>query len=212
MIDILTALADDARRLQADIARLQGKENLISERDLELLTRCSQRVAIRCRELWAAHKEDNCSPSVVAPTPGGAFAADWSVTVHASGCVEIKIPLLLPKRTCPDAAFITEPLESLLSAHAAGLPRFRRCYVLFRYVYAPELTVRDIRDHDNVESRKVLNVIERYLLFSDSGYYCTNIHQTVRGGKTGTVILLAGSPNHMEGVLRDAAYQGFSDS
>lgn len=211
MNDLLNLIEKDARKLQAEIAHVQGKENLISDRDLELLTRCSQRVAIRCRELWAAHEEDNCSPGVVAPTPGGAFTADWSVTIHAGGCVEIKIPLLLPKRTCPDAAFITEPLESLLSAHAADLPRFRRCYVLFRYIYGSELTVRDVRDHDNYESRKVLNTIERYLLTSDSGYYCTNIHQTVQGGNTSTIILLAGSPNYMEGVLRDAAYQGFSD-
>ena len=89
--------------------------------------------------------------------------------------------------------------------------QYRRCYVLFQHIYGPELTVRDVRDHDNHESRKVLNTIERHLLTSDSGLYITTIHQTARGGKTRTVILLAGSPNHMEGVLRDAAYQGFSD-
>jgi len=211
MTNMLTAIEESTRRLQAYIARLQGKEALITDRNLELLTRRSQQVAIRCRELWAAHQEDYISNSV-APMPGDAYVSNWSVVVPANDLVEITLPLLLPKRTCPDAAFVTEPLEQLLNAHQADLPRFRQCYVLFRHIYGSELTVRDIRDHDNYESRKVLNTIERHLLTSDSGLYITTIHQTARGGKTQTVILLAGSPNHLEGVLRDEIAQRFPDS
>ena len=211
MTEYLAALADDARKLLADITRLQGKENVVSEQALDQLTRRSQRLAIRCREVQAGHREDDFPSAPVAPTPGGAYPPDWSVAVLASDLVEITLPLLLPKRTCPDATFITEPLEQLLSANQADLPRFRHCYVVFQYLYGPELTVRDVRDHDNTETRKVLNVIERYLLTSDSGIYTTTIHQTARGGRTATVIHLAGSTNHLEGVLRNEIEEGFTD-
>lgn len=209
MINMLHPIEENAQKLQADILRIQGLNSLISDSDLELLARRSQRLAIRCRELWASYREI-CYPSIeVTPTQGGAtsYLHDWSIIVHADDLVEISLPLLLPKRTCPDTAFVTEPLECLLSAYPGNLPRFLRCYVLFRHIYGSELTVRDIRDHDNIESRKALNTIERYLLTSDSGYYCTTIHQTAQGGNAKTIILLAGSHNYLEGVLRDEATQ-----
>lgn len=196
MTHLLQIIENVTQKLQAEITRLQGKVSFISDNDIELLVRLSQRAALLCRELWTACHEENHSRGV-APTPGGASVPDWLVTIHSGDLVEINIPLLLPKRTCPDATFITEPLEILLSAYSATLPRFHRCYVLFRHIYGSELAVRDIRDHDNTESRKILNVIERYLLISDSGYYCTNIHQTTQGEETKTVILLASSLNHL---------------
>ncbi len=204
---MINAIAEMTKRLQTEIGRLQGEESLITNYNLERLVRSSQRLAICCRELWAASREDyGCFPSI-ALTSESACLPDWTVDVLADDLVEITLPLLLPKRTCPDASFITEPLERLMSAHHAKLPRFRRCCVLFRHIYGPELTVRDIRDHDNTESRKVLNVIERFLLTGDSA----DIHQTAQGDKTKTLILLAGSPNYMEGALRDEAYQRFAD-
>lgn len=102
--------------------------------------------------------------------------------------VRIELPLLLPKRG-GDASFITGPLHELLSLENKT-ERFQDCTVIFQHIYCSDKRVADIRDHDSTESRAVLNVIERYLLTSDSGYYCTNVQTTEFGRSSKTIITI----------------------
>ena len=87
----------------------------------------------------------------------------YSLEVVKDGSVVIRLPLRLSKRS-HDSIFVCEPLDTLLACHASALPRFRECTIEFLHCYSASHHPADVRDHDNLETRAVLNVIERYLL------------------------------------------------
>lgn len=154
------------------------------------LTSATQHVVLAARQLYTqteARSEDfrsfGKSPERAMPMCEGYSL--WII----DDTVEIRLPLLLTKRGY-DSAFICEPLDALLAAHASALPRFRECTVEFRHCYAVSHRPADVRDHDNLETRAVLNTIERYLLTSDSGLYCTSVQTTCWAQCDKTVITL----------------------
>lgn len=155
------------------------------QEQLRQLVRLSQEAAVECRALYRRHTPAGTATEELAKLA----ELGYRLEQKSSGSVRIELPLLLPKRG-GDSSFILTPLNELLSLHAGQLPRLKECTVIFRYIYGEHHRIADIRDHDNVESRVVLNVIERYLLVSDSGYYCTNIQQTAFGSSDKTIILL----------------------
>lgn len=173
------------------IQALQGKlAGLLAQREytqeqLRQMVRCSQEAAVECRALYRRHTLAGTAAEELARLAETGYRLERK----SSGSVRIELPLLLPKRG-GDSSFILTPLNELLSLHAGQLPRLKECTVIFRYIYGEHHRIADIRDHDNVENRAVLNVIERYLLVSDSGYYCTNIQQTAFGSSDKTIILL----------------------
>ena len=65
-----------------------------------------------------------------------------------------------------------------------------RCTIEFCHCYSASHHPANVRDHDNLETRAVLNVIEWYLLTSDSGIYCSNVQTSCWGVKDQTVILI----------------------
>ena len=82
--------------------------------------------------------------------------------------------------------------EPAAGAPGIRLPRFRfqACTVVFYHCYAASHQPADVRDHDNLETRAVLNVIERYLLTSDSGIYCSNVQTSCWSDRDQTVICI----------------------
>lgn len=154
------------------------------------LTSAVQQTALAARRLYTqteARSEDFRFFGK-SPERAGSVCDGYSLQV-AGDTVTIRLPLLLTKHGC-DSAFICEPLDALLTAQASTLPRFRECTVEFLHCYAATHQPADVRDHDNLETRAVLNTIERYLLTSDTGLYCTNIQTTCWAAKDETVITL----------------------
>ena len=153
------------------------------------LVRRTQQLAVESRLLYGRIREPDDNQE--------AKARLWELGYRCE-CgpseVRIELPQLLPKRGV-DAAFITEPLNELLSLQDNRV-RFGDCTVIFQHIYGGDKTITDIKDHDNAECRAVLNVVERYFLISDSGYYCANIQMTGMGRTSKTVItLLSGKPD-----------------
>ena len=154
------------------------------------LTSAAQQTALAARRLYTQTKARSEGFRACGKSPERArqVCDGYSLRVEHNTVV-IRLPLLLTKRGC-DSAFICEPLDALLSAHAPALPRFQECTVKFLHCYAASHRPADVRDHDNLETRAVLNTIERYLLTSDSGLYCTNIQSTCWAPCDETVITL----------------------
>lgn len=103
--------------------------------------------------------------------------------------VIIRLPLLLPKRA-GNVEFITEPLDKLLSLYPQD-KRFEECTIFYEQVYRlSEKKPSIMRDADNLEVRSVQNVIERYLLTTDSANMCTTVHVGKHGVRNETVITI----------------------
>ena len=92
------------------------------------------------------------------------------------GTVWITIPLLLPK-SGGDVDFIIKPLSELLNLELVR-ERFTECTIVYQQVYnrRRQNAASRMRDSDNLEIRCVQNVIERYLLTSDSANLCATVH------------------------------------
>jgi len=112
------------------------------------------------------------------------YVFDWD----ASDIATITLPLLLPKRG-GDVDFITKPLAELLSLEKKR-KRFKECTIVYEHIYSNKKRAAAMRDADNLEIRSVQNVLERYLLTSDSALYCTTIHATKFGGNDETNITI----------------------
>lgn len=167
---------------------------------LYCLTNAAPDIALAVREVYAKAREKDilCSRRSFSRAWVGASMAEnrsavlpdgYALEVRADGSVAIRLPLRLSKRS-NDSAFVCEPLDALLARHASTLPRFQECTIEFLHCYSASHHPADVRDHDNLETRAVLNVIERYLLTSDSGIYCSNIQTSCWAEQDQTIIVI----------------------
>ena len=77
-------------------------------------------------------------------------------------------------------AFLTRPLRYALLDFLKENPmeRFGSCAICIVHNYDEALGKRRIRDYDNIETKRYLDVIESMLLTNDSGLLCTVLQAT----------------------------------
>ena len=95
--------------------------------------------------------------------------------------LKITVPAILPKRNQRDnQAFLTRPLRYALLDFLKENPmeRFGSCAICIVHNYDEALGKRRIRDYDNIETKRYLDVIEYMLLTNDSGLLCTVLQAT----------------------------------
>ena len=61
------------------------------------------------------------------------------------------------------------------------MPQFKHCVVCFSNIYNRELPERRVRDYDNLELKRLLDVAASFMLVDDSGLWC--------GGRRGGLLL-----------------------
>ncbi len=90
--------------------------------------------------------------------------------------IKITVPAILPNRSSRDnAEFLTRPLRNSLIQFQREHPitKFRECMICIVHGYDEALGLRRIRDYDNIETKRYLDVIESVLLTTDSGLLCS---------------------------------------
>ena len=95
--------------------------------------------------------------------------------------MKITVPAILPKRNSRDnTLYLARPLRSCLLRFQAKDPmeRFERCVICIVHKYDEALGIRRVRDYDNIETKRYLDVIESMLLTNDSGLLCTVLQAT----------------------------------
>lgn len=77
-------------------------------------------------------------------------------------------------------AFLTRPLRYAIMDYLKETPmeRFGSCAICIVHNYDAALGKRRIRDYDNIETKRYLDVIESMLLTNDSGLLCTVLQAT----------------------------------
>lgn len=96
--------------------------------------------------------------------------------------IKITMPAILPKRNTHDnSLYLTRPLRSCLLRFQAQEPmeRFGRCVISIVHQYDEALGTRRVRDYDNIETKRFLDVIESVFLTNDSGLLCS-VFQTTK--------------------------------
>lgn len=105
----------------------------------------------------------------------------------------ITVPAILPKRNARDnTSYITRPLRNSLIQFQRENPmeRFGHCAICIEHCYDEALGVRRVRDYDNIETKRYLDVIESLLLTNDSALLCTQLQSTVMGDRDCTKFYL----------------------
>lgn len=95
---------------------------------------------------------------------------------------KITVPAILPKRHSNEgASYITRPLRSALVQFQRKnlVERFEHCTICIVHCYDEALGLRRVRDYDNIETKRYLDVIESVMLINDSGLLC-DVYQTTR--------------------------------
>lgn len=116
------------------------------------------------------------------------------ITITDEECwVKIVMPFLLPKKKITqNCKFITEPLSYALRTYIedTGRLRFSNSVICFRNIYKKDSDSGLIRDHDNIETKSVIDVITDYMLIDDTGRLCSNFYTTSLGDTDLTEIFI----------------------
>lgn len=108
-----------------------------------------------------------------------------------SNSYEIHIPLLLPHRKNDKADFIdgivTQALYQYEKEHM-GISRIKEGVVCFQHCYDKSRKIGMVRDHDNIEKKRVLDLLRLFFLETDNGIYLDTYDYSVFGERDETVI------------------------
>ena len=112
------------------------------------------------------------------------------VTIHgieaeyAEGILRIDLPVLIPHRKAAYTDFLCKPLYTALqhwcvkqAEQSKEIPFFEYATVAFVHEYDRTLPLARVRDHDNMEEKQILDVIDNFFLKSDNGKYINTYHE-----------------------------------
>ena len=98
--------------------------------------------------------------------------------------LEITLPCLLPKRKQRQSTeFLIDPVYFTLSQYSDShkLPKFEHCVVCFSHIYSEKLSLRRVRDYDNLELKQLLDVVSTFVMKDDTGLLCDAYNTTEIG-------------------------------
>lgn len=101
----------------------------------------------------------------------------------AEGWFSVRIPALLPKKASGSADYIRSYLYPAMRKFFEGKPpiRFKDCVVAYRHVYDRSRPERAMRDHDNIETNMVTDIVAMYVLPDDSPAVCSHYYCSAAG-------------------------------
>lgn len=110
---------------------------------------------------------------------------------YENGITEITLPSLLPKRKQRQTSeFLYEPFYYTLREYAKKnpLPKYRQCVVCFSHIYNRDLPLRRIMDYDNIELKRILDIISTFIMVDDGGLLCDAYNTTELSDKDCTCV------------------------
>lgn len=151
----------------------------------------SERLAVNARSLPSIELGPDWVPNIKTALPA---AHDITVSLLPEGWVYLTMDALLPSkgRQVPKE-FIFFPLTySLDKFQQEQLYQlaYSRTAIVVRHVYQEDTPMGVIRDHDNIETKTLIDTIEAHLLPSDSGLTCSVLFLSRFGVKNMTEVYL----------------------
>ena len=112
------------------------------------------------------------------------------------------IPTLLPKKRNTSTGYIKEIMYASLERFFMDkqIRRFGKCTVIFRHVYNRDNPKRAWRDHDNIEVKKVLDVVSLFFLMEDNMAHCDLYYTAKPSDSYSTEIFIAPKPES-QGII-----------
>ena len=112
--------------------------------------------------------------------------------------IRITVPAILPKKLSRSSqTFMLRPMRHALMEFMRESPieRFGRCAVCIEHTYDEALGTKRVRDYDNIETKRYLDVIEAFFMTTDSGNSCTVLQTTTMSDRDATVFYIMPTQN-----------------
>ena len=177
--DGLSTELNQAAKMLETTSRINLQSRMMS------LERQAETATVKLREITARTVEADTSAvySEIASVLGISVeeCSDW---------LKISVPAILPKKYSKDnVTFLMRPLRHALVEFQRenALPRFGECVICIVHCYDVALGESRVRDYDNIETKRYLDVIESAFLTNDSGRLCTVLQTTAMAEKDRTV-------------------------
>lgn len=101
----------------------------------------------------------------------------------AEGWFRLCIPALLPKKGGGSADYIRSFLYPAIQKYFQKKEpvRFTDCVLVYRHVYDRERPERRMKDHDNIETNMVSDIVAMYVMPDDAPSVCSHYECSVMG-------------------------------
>ena len=106
------------------------------------------------------------------------------------GWFSVRIPMLLPKKEHGSADYIRQVMYPSMQRFFRGKNsnKLDDAVVVFRHVYSEERPERRARDHDNIETNMVSDIVAMFTLIDDSPKYCSHFSISALGNEERTEV------------------------
>lgn len=121
------------------------------------------------------------------------------------GWFSIRMPKLLPRKGFGGVDYIRGILWPALRRFFHGkVPiRYPDCVLIYRHVYGPQYKKRYMRDHDNIETYMISDMVAMYVLYDDCPYLCNNYDCTAEGDKERTEVYVVPQAEFLEWLKQE---------
>lgn len=116
------------------------------------------------------------------------------------GWFSMRLPKLLPKKGFGGVDYIRGIIWPALGRFFNGKPkvRYSDCVLIYRHVYGPQYKKRYMRDHDNIETYMISDMVALYVLYDDCPYLCNNYDCTAEGESERTEVYVVPKAEFIE--------------
>ncbi len=73
------------------------------------------------------------------------------------------------------------------------LPRYEQTTVCFVHVVGRDVPLRQVRDHDNIKTKQIIDVLSTFVLLDDNGLLCET-HQWTECGDSSRIFITLSAP------------------
>jgi hypothetical protein len=121
------------------------------------------------------------------------------------GWFRLCIPALLPKKGSGSADYIRSFLYPALQEYFQKKEpvRFTDCVLVYRHVYDRERPERRMRDHDNIETNMVSDIVAMYVMPDDAPSVCSHYECSVMGEDDHTEVYVVPGTEFPQWLLQE---------
>lgn len=158
----------------------QGHQMQMAYEQALKLEETAERLVLLTRVL-PAYTGSNVAGMEVENTIKLCIPVDMEFTTE--GWFRLCIPALLPKKGSGSADYIRSFLYPAMQEYFQGKEpvRFTDCVLVYRHVYSRDRPERRMRDHDNIETNMVSDIVAMYVMPDDAPSVCSHYECSVVG-------------------------------
>lgn len=108
------------------------------------------------------------------------------------GWFSVRMPMLLPKKERGSTDYIRQILYPEMQRFFRGKPlkKLDNACIVIRHVYSEDRPERRARDHDNIETNTVSDIVAMFTLVDDSPKHCSHLYISALGNEERTEIYI----------------------